>query len=541
MTPTMMPTDLTITSLMQHTDKVHGKSTLRSISSGNRDHKYSYCEGFKRARQLANALAKFGLQPQDCIGTLAWNDHRHFELYYAVSCSGYICHTVNPRLFSEQLEYIINHAEDQWIFIDPDFVPLIEGLIEKLPLIKGIVVLTDAENMPSTTMKNVHCYETLIADESEYFNWPTLDENSSAAICYTSGTTGNPKGVMYTHRSTVLHAMASALPDAFSLSASEVIMPIVPMFHVNAWGWVYSGPMTGADLVLPGRDMGNAKTITQLIAQEKVTLSAAVPAIWMLVLKYLADNNKTLESLNRIIVGGAVCPLSVIEQMEELHNVHTISAWGMTEMSPLGALCSLRPHHYDLPKAERHKLQLKAGVPLYGVEMKIVDDENNELPWDGEAAGSLRVRGPWVCNRYFKQEKSAIEADGWFDTGDISTIDAEGFMMITDRAKDLIKSGGEWISSTELENCAAGHPEIAAAAVIGMPHEKWDERPLLIAVLNESSSLTKQEALAWFESKVAKWWIPNDCIFIDSIPMTATNKISKKDLRIQFVGFKFNA
>lgn len=535
----MMDAPLTITSLMKFADKVHGKSEIVSVTHDNPRFRYTFADAFKRVRQLANALQRIGAKPNDRIATIAWNDHRHLELYYSVSCSGMICHTINPRLSLEQLEYVVNHAADQFIFIDALFLPLLEMLGDKIPTVKGIVVLTDQNNMPSTQLENVFCYETLLAAETDDFAWPDLEETQASVMCYTSGTTGDPKGVLYSHRSTVLHAYAGCLPDVMGGTASDVIMPLVPMFHVNAWGIPYGVALTGSKLVFPGAKMIDGEALTALINEEKINFSAGVPTIWLALLKYLNASGKTIEPLEAVVVGGAACPLAVMEDFDR-YGVYTHSGWGMTEMSPLGTY-NPRLDREALGEAEFARMRVKAGRCIYGVEMKIVDDNNAELPWDGEAFGSLKVRGPWVCSSYYDYQDNSHDADGWFDTGDVATIDENGFMQITDRSKDVIKSGGEWISSIDIENTAANHPDVAEAAVVGMFHEKWSERPLLLVIKKEGAQLTREQMLAWFEGKVESWWVPDDCLFVDEFPYTATGKVSKKDLREQYKDYQFPA
>ena len=528
----MMDTPLLISSLMDHAEKNFPEREIVSVTADNPDHRYTFQDAFKRTRQLANALQSLGIQLGDRVGTLAWNDHRHFELYYAISCSGAICHTVNPRLFPEQLVYIINHAEDRVIFCDPMFVPLLENIQDQLEFIEHVIVLTSEDHMPSSSLSNLLCYETLIAAESSEYEWPKFDEKTASAMCYTSGTTGNPKGVLYNHRSTILHAYAAALPDVFGISASDSILPIVPMFHVNAWGTIYSGPLCGSKIVLPGSKMGDGETLQRLIESEQVTVSQGVPTVWLALLAYLEESGKQIHSLKRVITGGAACPAVIAQEMKEKHNVYVHVAWGMTEMSPLGTFNQFKPGMEDLEGDELLEAQLKAGRGVYGVEMKITDDENKELPWDGVAFGSLKVRGAWVLSDYFKAEPgTTLEEDGWFETGDVATIDERGFMAITDRTKDVIKSGGEWISSIDLENTATNHPKVAEAAVIGVNHPKWTERPLLLVQAKDGEELSKDEMLQWYEGKVAKWWIPDDVVFVDSLPHTATGKIQKFELR----------
>ena len=528
----MMDTPLLISSLMIHAEKNFPEQEIVSVAADNPDHRYTFQDAFKRTRQLANALQSLGIQQGDRVGTLAWNDYRHFELYYAISCSGAICHTVNPRLFPEQLIYIINHAEDRVIFCDPMFVPLLENIQDQLESIEHVIVLTSENHMPESSLPNLLCYETLIAGKSNEYEWPEFDEKTASAMCYTSGTTGNPKGVLYDHRSTILHAYAAALPDVFGISASDCILPIVPMFHVNAWGTIYAGPLCGSKIILPGSKMGDGETLQRLIESEQVTVSQGVPTVWLALLAYLEESGKQIPSLKRVITGGAACPAVIAQEMQEKHDVYVHVAWGMTEMSPLGTFNQFKPGMEDLEGEELLEAQLKAGRGVYGVEMKITDDDNNELPWDGVAFGSLKVRGPWVLSDYFKAEPgTTLEEDGWFETGDVATIDERGFMAITDRTKDVIKSGGEWISSIDLENTAINHPKVAEAAVIGVNHPKWTERPLLLVQAKEGEELSKDEILQWYKGKVAKWWIPDDVVFVDSLPHTATGKIQKFELR----------
>ncbi|MBQ0799011.1 MAG: long-chain-fatty-acid--CoA ligase [Porticoccaceae bacterium] len=535
----MMDDALTITSIMDFADRVFPNTEIVSVTADNPRHRSNFAEAFARSRKLANALTKLGLQAGDRLATLAWNDYRHFELYYGISCSGYVCHTINPRLFPEQITYIANHAEDQWVFVDVAFVPLLEQVQDQLETVKGFVVLTSAEHMPKTTLKNVHCYETLIADQPDTFAWPELDENSACALCYTSGTTGNPKGVLYSHRSTVLHCMGTNQSSSLSLSASDSVMPVVPMFHVNAWGVVYNAAATGAKLVFPGPKMGDGETLASLVNEEQVDFAMGVPTVWLALVNYLKESGTRVDSLQRVIVGGAACPESLMRAMDEF-DVAMQVGWGMTEMSPLGTYNTLLPWMNDLPDDEKMVYRLKAGRLIYGVKMRIVDEEGNELPWDGKASGRLQVRGPWVCKSYYKLEDSdAHLPDGWFDTGDVATIDKYGYMAITDRTKDVIKSGGEWISSIDVENAAMGHEDVQEAAVIGVPHPKWTERPLLVVVKRPGTDPSKEELLGFLEGKIAKWWIPEDCVFVEQIPHTATGKVSKKDLRAEFSSYTY--
>ncbi len=535
----MMADGLTITSIMRYADQVFPATEIVSVTADAPRHRTSFAQAFRRVRQLANALAKLGLAPGDRVATLAWNDYRHFELYYAISCSGYVCHTINPRLFPEQIAYIANHAEDRWICTDVVFVPLLEKLAEHLPNVAGFIVLTDAVHMPATTLKNAHCYETLIAGEPDSFAWPELDENAACSLCYTSGTTGHPKGVLYSHRALVLHTIAANGRDVIGMAAGEAVMPVVPMFHVNAWGVVYSAAITGSKLVFPGPKMGDGATLAALINEEKVTFSLGVPTVWLALVNHLDQSGTTVESLQRVVVGGAACPLSLMQAMDR-YGVWMHVGWGMTEMSPLGTLNTLLPWMHELPAAERDAYRLKAGRLIYGVQMRVVDDSGRELPWDGKTSGRLQVRGPWVCKGYYKLDQSdAHLPDGWFDTGDVANIDAHGYLQITDRTKDVIKSGGEWISSIEVENAAMGHPDVAEAAVIGVPHPKWTERPLLVVVRRPGREPSSAELLQFLDGKIAKWWIPDDCQFVAEIPHTATGKVSKKDLRDHFKNYAY--
>lgn len=536
----MMNTPLTINSIMDFADKVHWDTEIVSVTADIPLHRYTYRDAFKRVRKLANALSAAGINEGDRIGTLAWNDYRHFELYYGTTCSGFVCHTINPRLFPEQLEYIINHAEDRLLFLDPMFVPLIENMQEQLSAVEKFIVLTDESNMPQCGLRGAESYEHFIDAHSDTFDWPELDERAASGLCYTSGTTGNPKGVLYTHRATVLHCYGASLPDSMALSVNDCIMPIVPMFHVNAWNLPYAAAMVGAKLVLPGPKMGDGEALHQLLEGEGVTLSAGVPTVWLALLNYLDDNNKTVEKLDRVLVGGAACPLMLMDEFAEKYNVTVFTGWGMTETGPLGTINTLRKDLAKLPKDKLDKIRVKQGRPIYGVDLKIEDEQGQDLPWDGETFGEIKIRGFWVASDYFKLENSTAHSeDGWFSTGDVATVDQYSYMQITDRTKDVIKSGGEWISSIDLENTAVGHPAVVEAAVIGVPHPKWTERPLLLAVIKPGESAQKEDILAWFDGKVAKWWIPEDCVFVDQLPHTATGKISKKDLRVQFADYQY--
>ena len=533
MQSTMMNLPLTITSIMEFADKVYPHQEIVSVTLDNPNHRYQYKDAFRRTRQLANALESLGLKQGDVIATMAWNDYRHLELYYAISCSGMVCHTINPRLFDDQIEYIINHAEDQWIFIDPLFVPKLETMQDKMPHIKGFVVLTSEQNMPKTSLRNVRCYESLIAAHDEQFTWPALDENTASALCYTSGTTGHPKGVVYSHRSTVLHTYASNMPNASGIKRQDVVMPIVPMFHVNGWGVVYSAPMSGAKLVMPGPKMADGEMLTTLINNEKVTISSGVPTIWQALLEYLETSGRTIKSIKRLGVGGAACPLSIFKEFKEKYNVNVEQGWGMTETSPLGTCNIMDDTDFDLPEEEFNQKIIRQGRPVFGVDLRIVDDEGNELPWDGKSFGDVQVRGSWITQSYYKAEEELTQ-DGWFDTGDVAFMDEESRLQITDRRKDIIKSGGEWISTVELENQAFNHPDIAEAAVIGVNHDKWTERPLLLVVVKSGRSISSDEMLAWFEGKVATWWVPSACEFVEELPHTATGKLDKKVLKEQY-------
>ena len=537
----MMDRPLLISTIAEHAEKFHGDREIVSVTMDNPRHRCTVREAIGRSRQLANALDKLGLNRGDRVATIAWNDYRHLEIYYGVSGSGHVCHTINPRLFPEQLVFIINHAEDRWIFTDVMFVPLLEKLLPQIPNVEGFVVMTDAANMPDTSLPNATCYETLIADESAEYDWPDFDERTASALCYTSGTTGDPKGVLYDHRSTVLHAYAAIAPDAMNLSSMDSVLPVVPLFHVNAWGIPYSALMVGAKLVFPGPKMGDGEALYQLMEAEEVNIALGVPTVWLGLLQYCDKAGKTLDMLDRTIVGGAAVPRVMIEQFRKVHGVQLIQGWGMTEMSPLGTANTPKHGWESMSEDEQIDLGTKAGRGIFGCELRIVDDGGRELPWDGEAYGALQVRGPWICSDYFKLEGAAgtHTDDGWFETGDVATIDPQGYMAITDRTKDVIKSGGEWISSIELENTIMAHPAVAEAAVIGAHHPKWTERPLLIVVKAEGQDVEKDELLAFFKGKVADWWIPTDVAFVDEMPHTATGKIKKIELRKQFADYEF--
>jgi acyl-CoA synthetase (AMP-forming)/AMP-acid ligase II len=533
----MMNTPLMISSVIRHADLYHGDTEVVTRLTEGGIHRYTYSEAHKRMRRLANAMLALGIKPADRVGTLAWNNHRHLELYYAISGVGAICHTINPRLFPAQIAYIINHAEDGYLFLEPTFVPLLEKLTPQCKGIRGYVVMTDRAHMPQTMLPNVLCYEDLIDAHSDDLEWPEFDENTASSLCYSSGTTGNPKGVLYSHRSTLLHALAVALPDSLNLSARDACMPVVPMFHVNAWGIPYAAPLVGAKLVLPG-PAPDASSLYELFEQEKVTFTSGVPTVWLGLLQYMQQKQLKFSSLRRVIVGGSACPPAVIRSFQEQYGVQVLHGWGMTETSPVGVVNTFKRKHEARSQEEKLALQAKQGRPLYGVELKIVGSDGKELPRDGKAFGDLMIRGPWVTDRYFRSEAGDALRDGWFPTGDVATLDADGYIQITDRSKDVIKSGGEWISSIDLENVAVGHPGVAEAAVISVSHPKWGERPLLIVVRKPGMDVSREELLTFYEGKVAKWCPPDDVVFVDSLPHTATGKLLKAKLREDFRSYK---
>jgi acyl-CoA synthetase (AMP-forming)/AMP-acid ligase II len=525
---------LLIHRILDHAAKYHGEREVVSRSIEGPIHRCTYRDIDRRARKLASAATRLGIKQGDVIGTMAWNGYRHMETWYGLMGIGAVVHTVNPRLFADQLDYIINHAEDQHFFLDLTFVPILEALQDKLKTIKSFVVMTDDAHMPETSLRNAVSYESLIADGDDDFRWPSFDENSACGMCYTSGTTGNPKGVVYSHRSNVLHAMAVCAGDSLALKSTDSIMPVVPMFHANAWSLAFSAPMAGAKFVLPGAQMDGA-SIYELLDTEKVTFTGAVPTVWLMLLQHLEKTGDKLPHLERVVIGGSACPPAMIETFEKNYDTQVIHAWGMTETSPLGTLGLREGSLVDMSDDEWWPIKLKQGRPPFTVDLKITDDDNNPLPWDGVAFGHLKIRGPGIARSYFKGEGGEIlDEDGYFTTGDVANIDAYGYVQITDRSKDVIKSGGEWISSIDLENLAVGHPGVAEAAVIGIVHPKWDERPLLVIVRRPDSTVSKEDLLAYLDGKIAKWWMPDDVAFVDEIPHTATGKISKLTLREQF-------
>ncbi len=534
----MMHEPLLIASLLRHAERHHSEQEIVSRRVEGDVHRYSVRDLAARARRLANALADLGVERSATVGTLAWNGYRHMEVYYAVSGAGAILHTLNPRLHPDQITWIAENAEDRVLFLDLTFLPLVEANWVRMPGIKAYVVMTDRAHMPpSSTIPNLKCYEELIESASPVYEWPTFDENTASSLCYTSGTTGNPKGALYSHRSTVLHSFAIAMPDSLALSARDAILPVVPMFHVNAWGLPYAACMVGAKLVFPGPAL-DGKSLYELIEAERVTVASGVPTVWQGLLAHIESQNLNFTSLQRTNVGGSACPPAMLRTFVEKYNVPVIHGWGMTEMSPLGTATTLKSGQEQLTEEERFAVLNKQGRAPYGVDMRIIDDAGKELPWDGKAPGNLEVRGPWIIERYFKETGDGPLHDGWFPTGDVATIDARGFMQITDRSKDVIKSGGEWIGSIDLENLAMAHPAVAMAACIGVPHPKWDERPLLVVVTKPGATATRDELLAFFSGKVAKWWIPDDVAFVDAIPLGATGKMQKAALRETFRAYK---
>jgi fatty-acyl-CoA synthase len=533
----MMSVPLSIPSLLRHAALNHGDTEIVSRRCEGDIHRYNYREAHSRAKKLANALERLDVRRGDRVATLAWNGYRHFELYYAVSGMGAVIHTVNPRLFPEQIAYIVNHAEDRYVFFDLTFAPLVEKLAPACRGVKGWVAMTDRAHMPKIAVDELLCYEELVEDQRDDYEWPELDEDTAAGLCYTSGTTGNPKGVLFSHRSSVLHAYAISLPDASDYSARSVVLPIVPMFHVNAWGIPYAGPLVGAKLVFPGPGLDGA-SLYELFEKERVTTSSGVPTVWLGLINYLRQNKLRLSTLKMTVIGGSACPPAMMKTLQEDYGIEVRHGWGMTEMSPVGTVNTAKEKHLALSKEKRFGIALKQGRPLYGVEMKIVDGEGRELPRDGKAFGDLLVRGPWILREYYRGEGGDPLRGGWFPTGDVGTLDPDGYLQITDRSKDVIKSGGEWISSIDLENIAMGHPAVAEAAVIGVSHPKWAERPLLIVVKKPGAEVTREEMLRYYEGKIAKWWLPDDVVFVEQLPHTATGKLSKMTLRQQFEGYR---
>ncbi|MCS0613254.1 3-(methylthio)propionyl-CoA ligase [Massilia kyonggiensis] len=530
----MMDQPLLISSIIRFAARHYGASEIVSRRVEGDVHRYTVHECEARARRVANVLRAQGIGMGERVGTLAWNGYRHLELYYGVSGSGAVLHTINPRLHPEQIAYIVNHADDQLLFFDLTFLPLVTAIAPLCPTVKAFVLMSDGAHMPADAgIPNLLCYEELLAAVSDDYDWPEFDEHAAASLCYTSGTTGNPKGALYSHRSTVLHAYASAMPNALNVAGRDVVLPVVPMFHVNAWGLPYSVLLSGAKLVLPGAAL-DGKSLYELFEAEGVTFSAGVPTVWLGLINYALQNRLAFSTFKRTVIGGAACPPAMMDTLIDHFGIEVIHAWGMTEMSPLGTTCGLLARHRDLPVAEQRAVLRKQGHAIFGVDMKIVDDDGNELPWDGQTFGHLLVKGPWIISRYFRDEGGDVLQDGWFPTGDVATIDADGYMQITDRSKDVIKSGGEWIGSIDLENIAMAHPAVLQAACIGVRHPKWDERPVLVVVRRPEADVTREDLLNFFEGKVAKFWMPEDVLFVDALPTGATGKIQKNRLREQF-------
>src|SRR6478609_4257657 len=527
----MQSQPLLISALITHAERHHGDAEIVSRRVEGDIHRYQWRDVARRARQVAHALDGLQLLFSDRVATLAWNGYRHLEIYFGASGSGRVLHTLNPRLHPEQIAWIANHAEDQVLCFDLTFLPLVQAIHAKCPGIKQYVALCGGDKLPKDSgVPGLVAYEDWIGAHPTTYEWPSFDENSASSMCYTSGTTGNPKAALYSHRSSVLHAYAAALPDVMCLSARDSVLPVVPMFHVNAWGIPYSAALTGCKLVFPGPAL-DGKSVYDLIEAEKVTYAAGVPTVWQMLLSHMKPDGLRFSTLKRTVIGGSACPPAMIDAFREDYGVEVLHAWGMTEMSPLGTLCTLKNKHLAMPPEDQMKIRLKQGRAIFGVDMKIVAEDGRELPWDGKTPGDLYVRGPWVVREYFKGEGGDPLVDGWFPTGDVGTIDADGYLQITDRSKDVIKSGGEWISSIDIENIAMAHPAVQMAACVGMPHPKWDERPIVAVVKRAGMDVSREELLAFFDGKTAKWQIPDDVVFVESIPLGATGKMLKTRLR----------
>ncbi len=534
----MQSQQLLISSLIEFAQRHHGDGEIVSRRVEGDIHRCTYSEVAHRARKVANALDAADLGFGSRIATLAWNGYRHLELYFGVSGTGRVLHTLNPRLHPDQIVWIANHSEDSVLCFDMTFLPIVKAVHGRCTTIKYFIALCDADKLPQDTgIPGLQSYEAWIAPQVSSYAWPEFDENVASSMCYTSGTTGNPKAALYSHRSTILHAWAGAMPDALNMSARDCVLPVVPMFHVNAWGLPYSAAMTGAKMVFPGPAM-DGKSIFELIESEKVTFAAGVPTVWQMMLGHMQQGDLRFSSLKRTVIGGSACPPAMITAFNDVYGVEVLHAWGMTEMSPLGTVCTLKNKHLAMDDGQKMAVRLKQGRGIYGVDMKIVDEKGAELPWDGKAYGDLLVKGPWVIAEYYKGEGGSPLVDGWFPTGDVATIDADGYMQITDRSKDVIKSGGEWISSIDVENIAMAHPAVAMAACIGMKHPKWDERPVVVVVKKPGADVSREELLAFYEGRIAKWQIPDDVVFIDAIPLGGTGKMQKTKLRETLLDYK---
>ncbi len=542
----MQKQQLLTSNLLEFAERYHRDTEIVSRRVEGDIHRYTYADFAQRSRQLAQTLDGMGLAAGTRVASLAWNGYRHMELYYGVGGSGRVIHTLNPRLHPDQVVWIVNHAEDEVLCFDSCFLPIVQAIHERCPKVRQWVALCDADKLPADAgIPGLVAYEAWIAGADGAYQWPEFDENTACGMCYTSGTTGNPKAVLYSHRSTVLHAYGASLPDVMDISSRDVVLPVVPMFHVNAWGLPFSGPLNGAKLVFPGPAL-DGPSVYALMEAEKVTFAAGVPTVWQMLLSHVQSQGLRFGSLQRTIIGGSACPPAMIKTFQDDYGVTVLHAWGMTELSPLGTVCTLKHKHLALPADTQAQLLAKQGRVIFGVDMRIVGDDGQDQPWDGKTYGDLLVRGPWVVADYYRSEGASplvTDAQGrdWFPTGDVATIDADGFMQITDRSKDVIKSGGEWISSIDIENIAMAHPAVAMAACVGMPHPKWDERPVVFVALKKDAAVSEADLLAFYQGKMAKWQIPDAVVFVDAIPLGATGKMLKTRLREQFKDYALPA